>query len=163
MNQHHEGDDVNDSVIDWADLAGWAKALPAVKRTALALALRDTEATDRQALILDIVRSTLADEFPDMEVACVVFTAMDFDNGNFITGYGDVYTADGTKDSVDFNGDVRGPDTIDTLLTDEYGSVGAGHAVVVDPRTGEFDDDTYGEDLIERATAKLRTPPDGRA
>lgn len=119
-------------------------ALSDAERVRLAEALRAADSAANQEVILGAVRGKLAELTPAVGV---LFTAMEWDNGYFLDDTGVVLFADNTTADIEFG--------IGDVLTDEYGSVGAGFTLAVDLRSGELDADTYGESDIRTRFAPV--------
>lgn len=111
--------------------------LTAEQRQGLRRDLRRADTRTAEAAMLAKIRETVAAACPDEEVAGVVFTTMEFDNGYFLSDItAEVYFADGSSWGVEFD--------IADLLTAEYGACGVKAALMVDLRTGTFTFDDYG-------------------
>jgi hypothetical protein len=75
-------------VTDDASAAQSVRQLDDRARTLLRQALKTYAAVDTETAILDIVRTTLAQQKPDENLVGVVFTASDYDEGYFISHVG---------------------------------------------------------------------------
>jgi hypothetical protein len=129
--------------VDWENLTVWVSGLDSGQRDRLADALRHAATAQRYQDMVDTVREVLAREEPGRAAVAVVFTAMEWDNGFFLTATGRVLFGDGSVDEVEF-------DDIDEVFTDEFGVVGSSFGLGVDVRTGEVDTDDYVDNLYEQ-------------
>lgn len=115
--------------------------LDAGQRDRLIRALRDADSAEHDKALLDLIHEKLSEATHphDPEAVGVVFTADQWDNGNFLTEHGTVVRIDGTTFVVTFDG-------AGDLLTDEYGSRGEDFTLYVHLRTGVMDTDDYPDD-----------------
>lgn len=123
--------------------------------------VRELVSADNDTAIMANIRETIAHEYPWIDASGqrrvrpdgtdhlagapnpvgVVFSTMDFDNGNFLTENGQVLFDNGDVDDLEFAG-------IDDLFTEEFGACGSNFTLGVDLRTGEMDGDDYAEENI---------------
>lgn len=111
-------------------------------------ALRDYASAENGRTIMATIREVLAREAPEQTVVGVVFETMEFDNGYFVSTFGDALFTDGTTEHIDFR-------ELDETFSDEFGARGSDFTVTVDLRPGTregIDTDDYGgrRDIFER-------------
>ena len=124
-----------------ATALAYARTLDASSRQALHTALRDLDSAEFDTSIVDIVRTTLAEQFPGEAVTGVVFSTDEYDDGHFLDNYATVFFADGTiEESVRFVG-------ANDLFTDEFGARGEQFKWGINPSTGEIEYDDYGDNI----------------
>lgn len=134
--------------IDLTDDTTIAAAIASLDDTTterLAQALRNHTQATNERKILDAIRAVLTEDAavhpglyaePDNQPVGVLFHAMEWDNGHFLSDNGLVLLRDGSSHDIDFD--------IDPLLTDEYGPTGENTTLAVDLRTDTLEFDTYG-------------------
>ena len=127
-------------------------------RDALLRRLRKSLAAEQDQALLDAIRYHLATnrrELGRRRPRWVIFGAMEWDNGHFLTGTtATVYFANGDHVPVDFHGSG-----VDELLTDMYGARGPMAALGVDLRTARLEFDDYADNVPDRLGIPAAKPP----
>lgn len=140
------------------DLGDYARAFACVAqldsqtRTALRQALHDHHTGQTEQAILDQVRATLAEKRSEHPAVGVMFTAMDFDEGHYITaGTAHIVYKDGVTEYVEFF-----PASVHDLIR-EFGRVSPDGVMVVNLSHDEIHlaRDITAADVHERLTATI--------
>ncbi|EID52527.1 hypothetical protein [Saccharomonospora xinjiangensis] len=103
--------------------------------------------TANEALLLELVRETLAREGLTDDVVAAVFTAQEWDNGCFLNEHARVVRRDGARIRFDFG------EAVEDVLIEEYGPVGRDAAVGVDLRSGTMTFDIDASNVFARIAA----------
>lgn len=137
--------------IDWSSveaIRAFVSRLDSGQRSSLTTALRDADSTDNTSALLEQVREHLAENpSEDGEAIGVLFTTMNYDNGDYLSDFATVLYANGeADDSAEFGA------LVNETMTEEYGRVASGATLAVDLRTGELDyeDSDDGKTIWER-------------